>query len=225
MTDNAPGRHHGWSIRRRIDIGALAVFSVAATLGPVAAAHGDPLPLEPRNSGGGASSGAITYDTPLPGADAPCKRTQNFTLGVPIDPNERGWASNAFVFNTVISGYAGPVTMSGSGTSGNGCESYALGGGSMVIAVEGYNELTESTLDCRDGFHPDSSSLRGIYTRVGPDMTIVLSGKCLVNRFGTGLVTFVARIQVVPSNLSGGAGVTAPVTSAKTAGVFVLAPA
>lgn len=206
------GSGHSKAVRRL----AVAVVALAASIVPPMVADADPLPIPPHNSGFGASTGVITYNAPMPPAGALCKSTLT---------SQVEWSSQAFVLNTVVSGFAGPVTIIGSATTGAGCESYSLGGGSMTLGLQGFNETTESKLDCRDGFDTRSSSLRGTYTRVGSDMTVVLSGKCLVNLFATGVVTFVARVQVVPSNASSGGGITAPVTSAKTAGAFVLAPA
>lgn len=180
----------------------------------VSGAHADPV-VQPRNLGGGATRGSITYSpVAMPPAGALCKKNVAFKLGDGTAA-EPGWAAESFVFNTVISGYAGPVTITGTGTSGNSCESYALGGGSVELALNGFNPITESKLSC--------PVLSGTYTRVLSDMTLVLFGNCVVNDFGTGVVILVARIQVVP--LGGGAGVLAPVTSATTAGVFAVAPA
>lgn len=222
-----------------------AVVGLLAVSTPPAYAE-DPLDLvrdlvddelvEPRNTGGGDSMGAMTYvGTALPKVLALCEPGLTFKLGDGIDPppgvKDDGWDSQAFVFNTVISGYAGPVKMTGGGHSDTSCESYSLGGGVMTVALEGYNELTESRLDCRDNYpnqdpvaKEKSSSLRGRYTRVLSDMTVILTGRCLVNDFATGQVTFVARLQAVPGDTEGLEGVKTSVRTLTTTGAFVLAP-
>lgn len=195
--------------------------------------------VEPRNTGGGDSRGVITYTSlaKLPKAFAECARNLTFTLGQPGQP--AGWMSEAFVFNTVISGFAGPVSMTGHGGSDGlrNCENYSSGAGVLTVALQGYNEMTESKLDCRDDYpnqdpvaKEKSASLTGRYTRVFSTMTVILSGRCLVNDFATGPVTFVASIQAVPGDPvpddpSGGEGITRSVTTLHTTGTFILAPA
>lgn len=210
--------------RRPLSRLALALAVAAAgtiAVSPPAYAD-DPIPdpiippglVEPMNMGGGTTSGTIEYSPVLPVADARCKPVA-FTL-------QNDFLSEAFVFNSAIAGYVGPVTITGQGSSSNGsspgCESYGLGGGTMTVALEGFNPTTESTLTC--------PSLVGTYTRVLSDMTVVLSGDCKVNDFtqGIGRVLFAARIQVVPTGMNG-AGFLVPVSTATTAGNFVVAPA
>lgn len=197
--------------------------------------------VEPRNTGGGDSRGVITYTsaTKLPKAFAECARNLTFTLGQP--GQAAGWMSEAFVFNTVISGFAGPVSITGHGSSDGtrNCENYSSGAGLLTVSLLGdpTNNPTESKLDCRDDYpnqDPElkekSRSLTGRYTRVFSTMTVILSGRCLVNDFATGPVTFVASIQAVPGDPvpddpSGGEGITRSVTTLHTTGTFVLAPA
>jgi hypothetical protein len=194
-------------------------------------AHADePLPddslIEPRNVGGGASMGTINYvGTPLPQVGALCARNLSFTLGNVDDGATGGWRSDAFVFNTVISGFAGPVKMTGGGNSNTSCESYSLGGGRLTVSLEGFHPITEAKLDCRDIGDPTKSSpLTGQYTRVLSDLTVVLTGRCLVNEFATGLVTFAARIQATPADVQNLEGFTGPVRTLVTTGSFALAP-
>lgn len=219
MYGQAKTAQSGWGLRR-LSVAVAAVTLLAVT--PSSYAN-EPL-VEPRNMGGGITRGSIQYaPTPMPQAGAICKRNITFTLGGGT-AQEPGWSSEAFVFNTVISGFEGPVTITGDGTSGNSCESYALGGGTMTLSVRGLNPITESTLDCReDDEDPRSTNLTGTYTRVLSDMTLILNGVCVVNKFATGRVMLVARIQVAP--MGGGAGALAPISSAMTAGVFAVAPA
>lgn len=202
----------------------LALLAVTPTV------HADePLPddhlVEPRNAGGGVAMGTIDYTGALlPKAAAVCARNLTFTLGNG-DDSAGGWQSQAFVVNTVISGYAGPVTISGGGHSNTSCESYSLGGGRMTVELTGFNNLTEAKLSCEDIGDPSkSSSLSGQYTRVLTDLTVVLTGRCLVNDFATGVVTFVGRIQATPSDLQGGEGYQRSVKTMTTNGVFELAP-
>lgn len=192
--------------------------------------------VEPRNSGGGDSRGTITYTstTKLPKAFAGCARNLTFTLGQPGRPE--GWMSEAFVFNTVISGFAGPVSMTGHGGSdGNlNCENYSSGAGVLTVSLTGdpTKNPTESKLDCRDDYGDlsKSKSLTGRYTRVFSSMVVILSGRCLVNDYATGPVTFIAEIQAVPGDPvpddpSGGEGITRSVTTLHTTGTFILVPA
>lgn len=93
------------------------------------------------------------------------------------------------------------------------------------------DNLTESRLDCRDNYGDlnKSRSLRGSYTRVLSNMVVILTGRCLVNDFATGQVTFIANIQgvpgdPVPDDPSGGEGITRSVTTLNTTGTFTLVP-
>lgn len=194
-------------VNRRGRARLIAVVAVVAVSGVPTAQANDPLdePLvEPMNSGGGFTMGTITYtgQYALPSVTAGCKPTT-------FEFNSH---SLAFVFNTVISGYAGPATVRNA-VGSSPCESAALGGGEITLRLEGTNATTESVLECAE--------LKGRYTRVLSDMTLVLSGGCLVNKFGTGIVTFVARLQVVPAD----AKFTSPSRTASADGPFVLAPA
>lgn len=189
--------------------------------------------IPPRNTGAGYSRGAITYTstTKLPKAFSVCARDLTFKLGDGVTP-DTGWASDAFVFNTVISGFAGPVQITGGGSSDNSCESYSTGGGVMAVDLQGKatDNPTGSTLDCRDSFPdtPDrsqSSTLRGRYTRVLSNLVVILTGKCVVNSRGTGQVTFIAVVEAVPADVQNGEGVTGSVERLTTAGAFVLVPA
>lgn len=187
---------------------AVAVLVVAgALLGSAPSAVADPPLVQPRNIGGGDARGTITYPaaTPLPQALAPCRAT-TFTFQA---------SAEAFVLNTAIAGFAGPVTIDGSGSAF--CENASNSGGMMTLRLTGVNTTTKSTLSC--------PVLGGGYTRVLSEMTLILSGNCIVNNYAQGIVNFVAKLSMVPSGMNGGAPFTAPVTSATTAGAFVIAPA
>lgn len=189
--------------------------------------------IPPRNTGAGYSTGAISYTSTmkLPKVLGVCEYNLAFKLGDGTTPNT-GWSSEAFVFNTVISGFAGPVTMTGGGHSDTSCESYSSGGGVMSVDLQGKatDNPTGSTLDCRDDYPdtPDlsqSMTLRGRYTRVLSNMVVILTGKCIVNSHATGQVTFVAVVEAVPADVQGQEGITRSVERLTTAGAFVLVPA
>lgn len=194
----------------------LAAVAIAVALAAPAGAD------EPVNSGGGVTSGTFTYvGKALPKLFSLCERRLSFVLGDGVAP---GLVSDAFVVDTGTTRFAGPVTMTGGGNSDISCESYSSGGGVLTVALRGHNELTGSTLDCRDDYGDPvlSRSLTGRYVRILSDMQVVLSGRCLVNGIGTGWITFLAEIQAVPTDLAGGEGTTRSVVSLTTAGVFDL---
>ena len=209
--------------RRFVRSAGAVITAIVGLLATAQPAHAEPLPdpiippglVEPMNMGGGVTTGAIQYSPTMPPIDAICKPV-SFTL-------QNDFLSEAFVLNSAIAGYVGPVTITGSGTSRTGpetpgCESYSLGGGTMTVALNGFNMTTESSLTC--------PSLVGTYTRVVSDMTVVLSGDCTVNDYtqGVGRVLYVARIQVVPTGMNG-PGILVPVSTATTVGNFAVAPA
>lgn len=192
-------------VRRRRRSTVLVLGLAGVLLAPGSVYADEPL-VRPRNIGGGATTGTILYgnEKPLQPLLSGCRST-NFLFNS---------ASVVFVLNTAISGYAGPVTITGTGASG--CESYTLGGGTVTLTLNGTNQTTKSTLTC--------PTLSGGYTRVLSHMTLILGGNCTVNRFAQGIVHFVSQLEVVPI-ADGGASVTAPITSAMTAGAFAIAPA
>lgn len=243
----------GKMVKRGLRLGRLVVVAAAVgLLAPVPVAHaGDPVDelieeanrqvqevvgmvdnglIPPRNTGAGYSRGAITYTsaTKLPKVFGVCEPNLTFNLGDGSTANT-GWASDAFVFNTVISGFAGPVTMIGGGNSDTSCESYSSAGGVMSVDLQGKatDNPTGSTLDCRDSYGnlAKSTTLRGRYTRVLSNMLVILTGKCVVNSHATGQVTFIAIVQAVPADVQNLEGVTRSVERLTTAGTFVLVPA
>jgi len=166
--------------------------------------------LPPRNAGFGAVEGPISYNPPLPMTGSPCSTTVAFTLG--SGASGSGWASVTLMANTVLSAYAGTVTITGTGTAGT-CESYTLGGGTMTVSLTG-STVNESALSCQ--------TLSGTYSRVLSTMTMDLQGDCTVNNYGSSHVTFVATVQLVPSRDQ--TNTLTPITSAEAAGSFVVAP-
>lgn len=190
----AKGNRRGFARWAIVGLAVVMIFSVPT------AARGD------NNLGGGAVQGTFDYgSTPMPPTLSVCEST---TFDVEMQ-------AGAFVFNTVISGYAGTVTITGDGASN--CESMSLGGGTLSnLSLEGGPTPNESVIDC--------GPLEGGYTRVFTRMTVVLSGECTVNQFGTGNVNFIGQFDVVPAGL-GGEGFLAPVTSAQVEGSFTISPA
>lgn len=159
--------------------------------------------MEPTNVGAGVARGVVSYSaTPLPAAGAPC-RAVSFAMaleGVDV------------AGNTVISGYAGPLTVTGEGVGP--CDSMTLGEGTLDLRVAGRNAETGSEVDC--------PTLTGRYARVLTDMSIQLFGSCTVNRYGTGVVLLVGRLEFVPNGA--GSGILTSVSTATAAGAFAVVP-
>lgn len=156
------------------------------------------------NMGGGALLGNVFFNgSGVPKAGDPCVST-SFTLS--------GTAPGAVV-NTVLTGHAGPITLTGSGGSSN-CETTGLGAGTLTVAAHGVGP-TGSRIDC--------NSLTGGFIRIGTEVQVSVTGNCVINQFAAGTVTFLAVVQFVPTNPGG--GVTTSVTTAAFAGNFVVIPA
>ncbi len=152
--------------------------------------------------GAGSATGAVSFAAPgVPKTGDPCAAT-SFSLS---------GSSEAFAINTVITGYAGPVTLTGSGSST--CESTSAASGLLTLTASGTGP-TGSTVQC--------TSLTGGYTRVATDVIAQLGGTCVVNNYPA-RVTFVFRGQFVPTGV--GAGVTTSIRTATFAGGFAVAPA
>lgn len=179
-----------------------AVFIVAVALAVPAAAAVHPS-VDPMNAGGGVARGTLAFEgTRLPAVGAPC-RTVTFTLTA---------AASQVAVNSVIAGYAGPVTLTGTGSGA--CESMTVGEGTMTLRLYGRNETTLSEVEC--------PTLSGRYARLAGDMTLNLAGECTVNRFGAGVVLLTARLAMVPT--APGAGVLTSVAAADVDGAFVVVP-
>lgn len=154
------------------------------------------------NSGGGVVRGTIAYaPVPLPAVGAPCRPT-SFSL----DAESVGAGANS-----VISGYVGPIAVTGTGSSP--CEYMTIGEGTVALNLTGRNDLG-SELEC--------AGLAGRWTRTLTDLTVQVSGSCTVNRYGAGVVLVVMRLQSLPNGVGG--GVLTSVSSATAAGMFTIAP-
>lgn len=173
---------------------ALAVLSLAIA-GPSHAA----------NVGGGTIMGAVTFTNAggLPPVGAPCANT-TFSLHHVV--------AHAFVLNTVITGYAGDVTLNGSGAGT--CENATLGMGTVTVTGNGLVATTGSSISC--------PTLTGTYIRVLTELTTVLFGNCSVNNFPMAKVTFIAEVNFLPDNL--GADIDDPIFTATFQGGFTVSP-
>lgn len=182
--------------------GILAVVAVAAAVSLV----GPPDVEAGTNLGGGVVSGAVTIaGTGIPLGSEPCETT-SFTFDTPTS------TATGVVFNTVITGHAGGIKLSGSG--GSGCENALT------------STLTTMTLTA-DGTGPTGSrvtcaTLTGNFIRVLTAVEVNIVGNCKVNNFGTGVVRFLATVAFTPTQ---GDGVNTRITKGNFAGNFEIIPA
>ena len=160
-----------------------------------------PDPTRPPNVGGGPLSGTVAFaDGGVPPVDAPCARTDFDFTGT----SEVAW------LNGSGEAYVGPVHMAGTG--GSDCENATAGSGTITLSAIGDNDV--GSLSC--------GSLDGSFTRALSDMSVVVSGDCVINEFEIVRVSFVGKLEVRPTN--DGGGVTSPVTDAEFVGAFVVVP-
>lgn len=164
-----------------------------------------PGPAHAANVGAGAVLGSVTFTNPegLPPAGPQCADT-TFTLQQTV--------AHAFVLNTVITGYAGSVSLHGSG--GGICENATSGFGSLTVTAEGVVATTGSSLRC--------STLQGSYIRVLTELTTVLYGNCSVNNFPLNRVTFIAEVNFLPDNPT--TDPDEPIWTATFQGAFTVSP-
>ena len=190
-------RHINNKARRAV----LAVVALAAGI----AATSPPPAQAGTNLGGGAVSGSVTLaGTGIPTESELCEPT-TFTF----DPGSTG---TGVVFNTVITGHAGGITLTGSG--GSACENATTATGTtMTLRAEGVGP-TGSRVTC--------PTLTGAFIRVGPVVEVNLVGSCTVNNFGTGTVRFLAAATFVPTE---GDGVQTRIKKGAFAGTFAIVPA
>ncbi len=152
--------------------------------------------------GAGSAAGTVSFAAPgVPKTGDPCAPT-SFSLS---------GSSEAFAINTVITGYAGPITLTGSGSSS--CESTSAASGLLALTASGTGP-TGSTVQC--------TNLTGGYTRVATDVVAQLGGTCVVNNYAAP-VSFVFRGEFAPTGV--GAGVTTSIRTASFDGAFLVAPA
>ncbi|MDX6670069.1 MAG: hypothetical protein QOI91_432 [Solirubrobacteraceae bacterium] len=181
--------------RGRLAVAAVVVGVLTAGLVQPAAANAL------SNVGGGAVSGTAHFSQPIPQAGQACAPT-TFTLS---------GGSSMFTLTTVnlnvISGYAGPLTFSGSG--GSGCESGSSGSGNLTLTATG-----DGSVYC--------PSLGGSYARVATDVQVSAGGGCTINGVPAQIL-FNFHGEFVPTNTGG--GLTAPITDASFAGAVVVLPA
>jgi hypothetical protein len=105
--------------------------------------------------------------------------------------------------------FTGPVTLSGSG--GGSCETLGRGSGSLQLSAQGLG-ITATTLSC--------PTLSGNYTRLGTDLSAVVTGSCSING-QTDSLSLDVRVELVP--ISG--GVNQPITVADFEGGFAVSAA
>ncbi len=153
------------------------------------------------NVGAGGFTGSVAFEPPgLPPILAPCASTTFSFDG----------EAEAFVLNTTIVGYAGPVTFTGGGSSD--CENATGGSGSLTLSAEGEGP-TGSTIDC--------DSLTGDFSRFLARAQINLTGDCTINGINTTGILFSADVLV---GADGATGITDPVMLARFAGDFAVSP-
>jgi hypothetical protein len=149
--------------------------------------------------GGGAVTGAMSFTEPIQALNQPCAQT-SFTLS---------GTSGASVISFTETEFTGLVTFSGSG--GGSCETFGRGSGSIQLSAQGLG-ITATTLSC--------PTLLGNYTRVGTDLSAVVTGSCSINGQADSLSLDV-RVELVPT--SGGAS--QPTTAADFEGGFAVSAA
>lgn len=160
-----------------------------------------PDPTRPPNIGGGPITGTVTFSgAGVPPADEDCVSTSFDFAGA----SESAWVNGSGT------AYVGPVTITGRGASD--CENATTGAGRLTLNASGESGI--GSLVC--------GPLLGTFTRALTDMTVVVSGDCEINGFDVVRVSFVAKVEVSPTN-SGG-GVTEPVTAANFGGAFTVVP-
>ena len=181
--------------RRILATAALALAAVGLAASPASAL---------TNVGAGGLTASLHYSSPIPPVGAGCAST-HFSLAGSSDP---------FTLTTietdpsvVVSGYAGPLTVTGSG--GGSCESATTGAGSLTLSATG-----STAVSC--------PSLTGSYTRAATSLVATVGGTCTVNGVASG-VNFVLRGEFFPTNPGG--GVLAPITDATVQGAIGAAPA
>lgn len=122
--------------------------------------------------------------------------------------------SEAFILDTQVVGYAGPLRIKGTGQLG--CQTASSGAGALQLEAHGDNQLNGSSIDCPD--------LDGNFIRVGTHMSVHLTGPCTINEEETTPIQFLGEFEFVPTDADQGAGVTQPIMSAEIAGAFSMTP-
>jgi len=173
-----------------------------------------------RNVGAGAMTGTVTFQAPgVPASGEPCAAT-SFTLS---------GTATAVVYNTVIMGHAGTVSIAGAG--GATCEATSGGSGTLTLTNVRGTGVTGSEIDCANPTATPATTLTGGYTRTAIDIEAVVGGSCKINGYDAPvLVTF--RGVLEPSGFSVGGtptliapGINAPIRQATLQGAFAVEPA
>jgi hypothetical protein len=183
-----PPGTYTWSARATDVRGAVGPESASATFEVG----------QPAAAGAGGVVGDLDYDEPgLP-------RIACAPTSFDVDAQ-----AGAALVDVVVSGFAGPLTLTGSGESP--CEDATLGFGTLTLTGAGV---------APNGAQISCPVVQGPYTRVGSELVATLTGECIVNGFDTGPLTWTYSVQAVP--VSTGAGTTAPITRTTFNGTFAV---
>ena len=198
----------------------VIVMALAVALtGPASAAASS-------NVGAGTLTGSVSFAAPgvppagTPPAGGTCAPV-SFTLS---------GTSDAVVYNTVIMGHAGTVSISGTGSST--CEATAGGSGTLVLHDVRGTGTTGSQIDCANPTVSPATTLTGGYARTGTDIEAVVGGTCKINGYAAAVLvtfhgTFVPSTPTVGTSPPGLTvpGLNAPITQATIRGAFGVQPA
>jgi hypothetical protein len=129
--------------------------------------------------GGGSASGSFDYSGGVPSSSC-----------APTSFQVSATSASFSQFITVLDGYVGPLTISGSGASS--CETALNGSGTLQLSVSGRGP-TDSTLQC--------AQLTGSYSRSDGALSATVSGTCVDNNFPT-KETFTLGGAIEPAGLA-----------------------
>ena len=167
---------------------------------------------EAAKTGGGIVTGHIAFNPGIAPLGPTCTASTVSSPG--------GLSSHAFVLDTQIVGYAGPITINISGSTF--CETFSAGSGVLTGTISGFQQLNQGKIDCPPGGQP----LQGGFQRIFTQIRIRLAGPCEINEFGTSNISFVGELNFVPDGLEDGrpVGVLQPVTGGQVRGPFAVTP-
>lgn len=185
--------------RSRAGMRAVVVLAMGSLVAlPTAADAG-------TNLGSGIIQGSVLIGgSGIPTGSELCEPT-TFLLG----PDSKATGA---VFNTVITGHVGDITLTGGG--GSACENALTSAGTTITVTADGLGPTFSRLTC--------PSLTGTFIRVASAVEVNVVGDCTVNNFGTGRVRLLASAAFVPTE---GDGVQTRITEGSFSGNFVVIPA
>lgn len=203
------GWHENRKVGRGRKLGTLAALATAIPLLVPTQAGADKF-----NVGGGVVHGEVEFDAPgLPAVGESCVVNVD-----DVDFTVDGFAPS-FVYNTVITGFAGAIHIGGKGTSV--CAEGPVREGRLALTITGTGP-TGSQIACGETL---GQELKGGFTRVGTVVTVEIFGDCTVNSYGTARIQFLSTLQFTPSEPTG-AGVNGTnIEKAFFDGDFVLVPA